>query len=487
MKSYDVVFVGSSPNALAGAARLARHGKRVLVLSPRAAVGGPVTTEEFAPGFHADTALSSVALDPEVAADLGVSVDVVERPSVTLLGPSPVTLGRPALPQAVGDAVELLRAMARVEAPEMPAPAAVDSAALGALGARLLGLGERRMHEVLRLLFLPARDFALETALSDAERTALCAAAIHGVSEGPFAPGTLFNYLSREAAGDGLSGPTARGGLRAVSEALAARARALGAEIRAGAALSAVVIEGGAARGVEADGERFEAAAVVSDYDVRATLGKLVPPYELPPETNRAVRALRYRGSVARVHLALDALPAFSGALPGALRGTLLVAPDVAALERAWDEAKRGAVPARPYIEVTVPTVGDPSLAPAGKHVLSAWVQWVPHGRGDREALRTAVVEQLSVFAPGLAGSVVGHEVLLPEDLEARFGLTEGHLSGGEIHLAQAFFLRGAPGCAGHRTPVDGLFLGGAGAHPGGWGGRAGWALAGRLLGAAAA
>jgi phytoene dehydrogenase-like protein len=479
---YDVVFLGSSPNALAGAARLSRHGKKVLVLDTRPAPGGPVTTEELAPGFRADTALASAALDPEIASELGLDLEVVERRTVTVLGPEPVRLGPLSLPPSAADAVDLLRAMARVAAPEMPAPSAADAASLGELGGRLLGLGERRMHDVLRLLFMPARDFAVESALPPAAQTALCAQAVRAVSEGPFAPGTLFNYLAREAAGDGLFGPTVKGGLGRLSDALAAKARSLGAEIRTGAGPLSVDVEDGAARGVLAGGEHIAAGAVVSDLDVRATFTRLVAPYELGPEVNRAIRALRYRGTVARVHLALRSLPTFHGVDAAALGGTLVLAPDVTSIERAWDQAKRGAPPARPSIDVTLPTVNDPGLAPEGKHVLSAWVQYVPRGRGDREAVLRAVVDQLAAFAPGIGDLVLHHEVLLPEDLEGRFGLTEGQMYGGEINLAQAFFLRGAPGCSRHNTPIDGLFLSGSAVHPGGYSGRSGWSLAGALL-----
>ena len=482
MSQYDVVFVGSSPNALAGAARLARHGKKVLVLDSREALGGPVATEEFAPGFRADTALAGAALDAEVAAELGVSVEVVRRETVTVLAPEPVTVGRPSLPQAAADAVDLLRAMARTAAPSLPVPSAGDAAALGELGSRLLGLGERRMHEVLRLLFMPARDFALETGLARADAAVLCAGAVRAVSEGPFAPGTLYNYLYHEAAGDGLFGPTARGGLNGLAGALADSARSSGVELRTGAGTLSVDVRDGVAHGVYSNGERIGAGAVVSDLDVRATFTRLVPAHELPPETNRDIRNLRYRGSVARVHLALNELPRFNGVSGDALRGTLMVGPDIASLERAWDQAKRGAVPAQPHIEVTLPSVSDPGLAPEGRHVLSAWVQYVPHGRGDREALARRVIDRLAAFAPGLGEQVLHHKVLLPDDLESRFGLTEGHLYGGEIHLAQAFFLRGAPGCVHHRTPIENLWLGGSAAHPGGHGGRSGWSVAGALL-----
>jgi phytoene dehydrogenase-like protein len=461
----------------------------VLVLETRDAVGGPVTTEEFAPGFRADTGVMSAALDPEVTRELELSVDVIHRDCITTLGPSPITLrAAPELPQAVRHAVDLLVAIYKSDPPTMPAPAGADSAALHALGERLLGLGPREMHEVLRILFMSARDFFEEQrGASDATRAILCAAAVRGVSEGPFAPGTLWNFLHHEAVGDGLFRSTARGGLQSLSQALADKARSHGAEIRTGAAgpLS-VHIEDGVARGAvfggERDGERIAAELVVSDYDARATFTRLVPPYELDPEVNRVIRNLRYKGSVARAHLALRGLPEFTGIDIEALRGTLVLAPDAASLERAWDQAKRGKMPDRPFIEATLPSLSDPSLAPEGHHVLSAWVQYIPYGRGDREVILKTVVEQLAALAPSLAERVIHHHVSLPEDLESRFGLTEGHVYGGEINLAQAFFLRPIPGYSHYESPIANLYLGGSAAHPGGYSGRSGWNLAGSLL-----
>jgi phytoene dehydrogenase-like protein len=484
VSKVDVAVLGSSPNALCLAARLSRRGLRVLVLETREALGGPVATEAFAPGFRADTGVASASLDPEIARELGVSVEVIRRDSVTALGPSPLTLRKaPELPEAVSHAIELLRAVHRTAPPEMPAPVGADAAALHAIAARLQGFGARQMHEVLRLLFMSARDFFEEQVGSGAARAVLAGASVRALSEGPFAQGTLFGYLHHAAVDDGLFRCTARGGLGALVEALAGAARAAGAEIRAGVpGPLRIDVEGGAARGVILPGgERIAAEVVVSDHDARTTFTGLVDPRELDPEVNHAIRAIRYRGSVARVHLALRGLPRFTGLDPEALRGTLVLAPDVASIERAWDQAKRGVVPGRPYVEVCVPTVGDPTLAPEGQHVLDAWVQYVPYGRGDREALGKSVLEMLSPFAPDLPGLVAGQRVSLPEDLEGRFGLPEGQLYGGEVRLEQAFFLRPIPGYARHETPIENLYLGGSAAHPGGYGGRSGWNLAGLL------
>jgi phytoene dehydrogenase-like protein len=484
--SYDIVFLGSSPNALAAAARLSRSGLRVLVLESRSAVGGPVATEAFAPGFSADTGVMSAALDPEIVKDLDLAIEPMVRGSVTWLGAESVTFREaPALPPAVSHAVELLRAMYRMSPPSVPAAAGVDVETLVGIGARLLGLGAREMHEVLRLSFMSARDyFGEQAALSEPAQALLCAAAVRGLSEGPFAPGTLWNYLHHEAVGDGLFRSTVKGGVNGLASALADKARCFGAEIRTDAGVSITVdVTDGVARGVILPGgERVEAAAVVSDHDARATFTQFVPPYELEPEDNRAIRAIRSRGSVARVHLALRVLPDFTNLSAEALRGTLVFAPSVVCLEKAWDQAKRGALPDRPLIEATVPTLSDPSLAPEGAHVLSAWVQYVPMHCKDARSVFETVVGALAEFAPNLPELVLHSEVLLPEDLERRFGLTGGHLYGGETNLAQSFFLRPLPGYAFYESPIANLYLCGSAAHPAGYSGRSGWNFAARLL-----
>jgi phytoene dehydrogenase-like protein len=498
VSAFDALFVGSSPNALAGAARLAKSGARVCVVDTAHQVGGAVATDAFADGFRGDAGVASVALDPDIARELGLEIEVLRRDSATWLGDAkgePVTLrAAPELPRAFDDAVMLLRGIYRSEPPDVPALTGDDAATLGVLGASLSALGPRGMHEALRLAFLPVRDFTREAGLDAAASALLAGVAVRGLTEGPFAPGTTFGLLHRAAIDDALFRSTARGGVQQVAEALAACARGAGAEIRLSApGPLAVALDDGQARGVRlGDGTLLEASRVVSDLDARATFTRLVSPRLLDPEQNRAVRALRYRGSVARVHLGLRALPALRGVARGALSGTLVVAPSVEAIERAWDDGKRGRASSAPYVEVTLPSVLDPSLAPAGQHVLDAWVQHVPYGKGDRgdsadagrdrPAVVRSVIEALSPWCPGLGDLVVASRALLPEDIEARFGVTEGQLDGGEVRLDQAFFLRPLPGFSHHRTPIAGLYLAGSAAHPGGYSGRSGWNLAGQFL-----
>jgi phytoene dehydrogenase-like protein len=208
---------------------------------------------------------------------------------------------------------------------------------------------------------------------------------------------------------------------------------------------------------------------VISDYDARQTFTRLVDPPELEPEFNRAVRNIRYNGAVARVNLALRELPKFTGLDEDALRGTLAIAPSVAALEKAFDGAKYGGMSDQPFIEACIPTLADPGLAPPGQHVLSIWLQYAPYRNGiDPQRARELAIDRLSEHAPDLRSLVLHSQVLMPADFEARFGLTEGHLYGGDMTLAQAFFLRPLPGFAQYRTPIEQLYLCGAATHPGG-------------------
>jgi phytoene dehydrogenase-like protein len=218
-----------------------------------------------------------------------------------------------------------------------------------------------------------------------------------------------------------------------------------------------------------ADGSTIAASRIVADSDVRQLYTNLVEPPELSPEFNRAVRKVRFNGVVARINFALRGLPSFTGLDDQALRGTLGYAPSVNALERAFDDAKYGKLSSRPFLEATLPSVADPSLAPDGQHVLSVWVQYVPfRGNIAPQAIYDLALATLEQFAPGLRDLVLHAQVLTPQDFETRYGLSEGHLYGGEIALEQAFYLRPIPGYAQYRTPIEQLYVCGSATHPGG-------------------
>ena len=478
--TVDVAIIGSSPNALAAAARLARANRSVVILEASEQVGGPLATEELAPGFLANTGMPAAPLDPELAhlPRLDDSAfEVSRRTTVTRLASTPLTLPEQRLPAAFEAAVALVRALDRVTPPELSA-----AAELSPIAQQLLALDERTVHDVLRLLFVSVRDFCAEAKLSDAEAAVLAGVATRGRGTGPFAPGSLFGALRLAAQGDAVQRSTVRGGVQQLPRRMAEAAMASGCEIRTGTSAT-VDVEGGVATGVRlATGERIAAWAVLSDLDARATFTRLVSPAEIEPEVKRALRSLRYRGTVARIHLALRELPRFTGVDDAALRGTLVVAGDLDDQERAWDAAKRGALPARPYIELAIPTLDDPSLAPPGQHVVDVWVQHVPYAFRDRAALLARVLDAVAPHAPGLADLVLHHHVALPHDLEARFGLTEGHLYGGELSLEQAFLFRPFSGCTGYQTPIRNLYLCGSASQPGGYTGRSGWNAAGGLI-----
>jgi phytoene dehydrogenase-like protein len=495
MTVYDTVILGSSPNALVAAAYLALAGQRVVVLEPSAQLGGAAATAPFADGFRADVGLMSGRIDAGIAEDLQLrrhGLAMIERDTITSLLPGGRSFTLPADREAAAEVIrgfapedaarygsfmrlldlagDLLRSSYAMAPPEAHKPSPADASRLMSLAGQLRGYGRREMSEVMRLLVMSARDL-LDEWFGNAELKGLLAgAAVRGLTQGPFAGGTAFNLLHHLAIGDGYFRATARGGVGAISRALADAARSYGAEIRIDAGTPRVVVTDGAATGVRlGGGERINAARVISDYDARYTFTRLVDPPELEPEFNRAVRNIRYNGAVARVNVALRGLPHFAGIGEEALRGTLALAPGIAQIERAFDAAKYGEVSDAPYIEACIPTLADPTLAPAGLHSMSIWIQYVPYrGAIDGQRIRELALGRLSEFAPNLRDLVLDAQVLLPRDFEERAQLTEGHLYGGDMTLAQAFFLRPIPGFAQYRTPIPRLYLCGAATHPGG-------------------
>jgi phytoene dehydrogenase-like protein len=314
------------------------------------------------------------------------------------------------------------------------------------------------------------RDLLEEWFESAELKGVLASAGLRGLTQGPFGGGTTFNLLHHLAIGDGYFRATARGGVGAIVGALAAAAQTHGAEMRSDVGALRVVVDDGVATGVRlASGEIVAASQIISDYDARQTFTQLVDPPELEPEFNRAVRVLRYNGSVARINLALRELPSFTGVDEDALRGTLVHAPSLAQLEKAFDAAKYGQVAEHPYIEASLPSLADPTLAPAGQHVLSIWLQYAPYrGQIAPQRIYELALKRLNEFAPDLREQVLHAQVITPQDFEARYQLSEGHLYGGDMTLAQAFFLRPIPGYAQYRTPIERLFMCGAATHPGG-------------------
>ena len=495
MTVYDTVILGSSPNALTAAAYLARAGRRVLVLEPSADLGGATATVEFADGFQADLGLISGRVDPGIARDLQLhqhGLEAIERDTLTSLLPDRHSFTLPADREAAAEVIrgftpndaarygqfmqlldlagDFLGSAYAMTPPEAHHPSAADAKQLLALAGRLRGYGRREMTEVMRLLVMSARDLLDEWFESAELKGLLGSAGVRGLTQGPFAAGTTFNILHHLTIGDGYFRATAKGGTGAIGRALAAAARAAGAELRANTGALRVVVADGVATGVHlATGEVIDAAQVISDYDALHTFTQLVAPPELEPEFNRAVRRIRYNGAVARVNLALRELPSFSGLPDEALRGTLVLAPSLAQLEKAFDAAKYGGIADQPYLEISIPSLADPTLAPAGQHVMSIWLQYAPYRNAiAAESVRELILARLSEFAPNLLSLVLHTQVIMPHDFEAHYSLSEGHLYGGDMTPTQAFFLRPIPGYAQYRTPIEQLYLCGAATHPGG-------------------
>jgi len=506
----DVVILGGGLNSLVAACVLAKAGRRPLLLERRDEVGGTASTSTLAPGFKVPTLMHGLGpLRPTLVAELGL-----EKHGLTLLESETLLTtfdgdGRALViardPRRAAEAIgafsaddatryiEFDAAVGRIAGALAPLldtlPPDIDKPRLGELASlfgtarRIKGLGKRDLIRLLRFMPMAAADLAAEWFETEALRAAVAARAILGQSAGPWSAGTGAVYFMRAAADPHALGTlvTPRGGPGALAAALAASARAAGAVIRTGADVVRLETRDGAvATVVLASGDRIDAPVVVSGLDPKRTLLALLQPDDLGPEFRRRVRNIRSRGVTAKVNLALDRLPSFGAlkdrgtAAAAALSGRIIVGHEIDALERAYDASKYGRTSEAPFIEATIPSLLDPSLAPDGKHVLSALVQFVPYHAAegdialDRDAVGDRVVQSLARHAPDLPGLVTARQVLTPRDLEADWGLTEGHLFQGEEALDQFFTMRPILGWARHKTPVRGLYLCGAGTHPGG-------------------
>jgi phytoene dehydrogenase-like protein len=504
----DIIIIGAGHNGLVTAAYLAKAGLKPLVLERREIAGGACVTEEILPGWRCSTlAQSAGPLFPQITRDLQLERYGLEfiDPAVRVLAMNPngpalalyqdtkrtaaelATLS-PKDAQRYPDFVETFARIGRATSPllrmtppDIDKPAKSELWSLGKLGWAIRGLGKKDEYRLLRYGPMAVADLAAEWFETELLRATVAARGIFGAFAGPWSAGTSAALLLQAATDGHAIAPAVfvKGGMGALTEALARAATEAGAEIRTAAEVTSVQIKDGAASGVVlANGEEIAARAVVSNADPRTTFLKLIDPSELDPSFITKARNYRAVGTVAKVNLALSALPTFAGLSNGdaseKLSGRIHIGPDIDYLERAFDAAKYGDLSPQPYLDTTIPSLTDPSLAPNGAHVMSIHAQFAPYQlkNGDwnsrQEELGDTIVNVLSAYAPNLKELIVGRSVITPLGLEQTYGLSGGHIHHGEMSLDQLFAFRPLIGWARHRTPIKGLFLCGAGTHPGG-------------------
>jgi len=500
----DIIIVGGGHNGLVTAFYLARAGFKPLVLEARTVAGGCVANEAFAPGFVAPLANALGPLRPSIVRDMGLARTVgFIQPDPRLVALN--TDGR-ALVFSTDQTrtIESIRAFSANDASRYPefcdtmerlgrflgtllemTPPDIDEPAAGEMwgllqtGRKFRSLGKNDAFRLLRWGPMAAADLVAEFFQTDLLQATIAARGVFGTAQGPWSAGSGAVLLLNSAAdrAPGGSSLSVKGGPAALAAALADAAQRAGAEIRTASPVARVIVRDGRASGVVMrDGTEITARAVISNLDPRRTFLDLVDPIELDPGFLQKIRNYRSRGTVAKVHLALRGLPTFTGvANPADLHGRIHIAPGIDYLERSFDASKYGEIPAEPYLDVTIPSLSDPSLAPVGQHVLSAHVQFIPYRLARNEsweqrrgALAQTVVATLERFAPGIESLIEDAQVLTPVDLEAQYGLSGGQIYHGEPALDQLFTMRPILGYARYDTPIEGLYLCGSGTHPGG-------------------
>jgi phytoene dehydrogenase-like protein len=508
-KTYDAIIIGGGHNGLVAAAYLAIAGRRVLVLERRAIVGGAAVTEELFPGFRFSTCADGAGyLSPQIRRDLNLDafgLQILPADPV-LFSPQPdgshLTIWRdtdrtvkeierfsaadavryPVFVDLMSKIAGVVGGMMQITPPDLPDMSWGDLRGLLTMTGTVRTLGRKNVNHLLRVLPMPVADLLNEWFESDALKGAIAANGVRHISWGPQEAGTAYMMLYNWAGSDNRlfrSAGVVKGGMGELTQAIAKAAESFGAEIRTEAEVTYVTAQGGRATGTTlASGEAIEARVVVSNADPRTTFLELLGPRYLAASFVGHVQNIKYRGSGARVHLALSELPEFTainGDDPGTyLRGPIQIAPSMEYIQRAYDPVKYGQFSRRPYLDIIIPTLTDPGLAPKGQHIMSITAKYAPyHLRGtdwqaQRDAFGESVINTLAKYAPNIRDAILHCQVMTPLDLEAVYGLPEGNPNHGEMTLDQFLHIRPIPGWAQYRTPLDGLYLCGAGTHPGG-------------------
>jgi phytoene dehydrogenase-like protein len=494
------VIIGAGHNGLTAAFYLARAGVKPIVLEARTDVGGGAITGQIHPGFHCPTLTHELLLQQRLVGDMGLARHGFEviRSSAHVCSLS--SAGHLLIDERLQETQQSIKAFSAKDAETFPAfqlaiqriasvlvsafeyapppidrPGAADLWNLLKTARAFRSLGRRDAHRMLRWGPMPVADLVQEWFEHDLLRATIAGPALTGTMFGPRSAGSSLMLLMREAHRHLAGGSTLRvkGGPGAATRTIAAAARAAGAEIRTASAIEQIVVRNNAVRGVVIGGQTLEANVVVSSADPKTTFLRLIEPSELSPDFAAKVQNYRAAGTVAKVNLALSSLPDF-GCPAEALGGRIQIGPDLDYLERAFDHAKYGELSAEPWLEMTIPSLLDGSLAPAGAHVASIYVHYAPRAlRTDwnaaRDSLLANVLNVLERYAPGLRSHVVAAQVITPLELERDYGLAGGHIFHGELALDQLFTMRPLLGHARYRTPIAGLYLCGAGTHPGGF------------------
>lgn len=505
-QKYDVVIIGGGHNGLINAAYLARAGKKVLVLERRHVLGGAAVTEEIYPGFKFSVCSYVVSLlRPEIIRDLDLPRHGLEiLPLDGTFTPMPDgdylwrmndhgRMRREIRRHSITDAEayeEFGQAMVHIcrfvkpilgMLPPDPAhPTLNDAKHAWRMLERFRALPDRDRYNLIQLMTMSATDFLDQWFETDVLKATMSASGIIGTFLGVRSPGTayvLLHHYMGEIDGVFRAWGLPRGGTGGISNAIADAAREAGVEIRTKATIIKILVKDGRATGVALEnGDEIQADMVSSSVDPRLTFLRMLEEKELPGDFVEEVKRYKFRGSSGKVNLALDGLPEFT-CMPGAgrhLRGAISISPSVEYMERAYDDAKYGNFSRRPYMDVVIPTLTDPSMAPPGKHVMSCFVQYAPYklaeGTWDekREVFGDTVVDTLSQYAPNLKSLILHRQVVTPLDLEREWGLSEGNIFQGELSLEQLFFLRPVAGWARYRTPIKNLYMCGSATHPGG-------------------
>jgi phytoene dehydrogenase-like protein len=505
-QQYDVIVIGGGHNGLVNAAYLAKAGKKVLVLERRHVLGGAAVTEEIIPGFlFSECSYVVSLLRPEIIRELDLPHHGLEiLPLDGTFSPMPdgnhlwrmndhaksireIRRHSRVDAEAYDEFSKMMTPMCRFVKPMLsmvpPDPTTLnprDLKQLHFLMQRFRELSSDERYTLIQLMTMSSADFLDQWFETDVLKATMSASGIIGTFLGIRSPGTayvLLHHYMGEIDGAFRSWGFSRGGTGAISNAIAAAAREAGVEIRTKAPVGKILVKEGRAAGVVLQsGEEITANVISSSVDPHLTFEKFLEPSELPADFLEGVRRYKFRGSSGKVNIALDALPEFKS-LPGDgahLRGAISISPSMEYMERAYDDAKYGHYSRRPYIDMVIPSLTDPSVAPPGKHVLSCFVQYAPYklaeGTWDdqRESFGNNVIDTISEYAPNIKDIIVGRQILTPLDLEREFGLTQGNIFQGELSLEQLFFLRPVAGWAYYRTPVDNLYMCGSATHPGG-------------------